>query len=129
MDNEAGPIPDWIAIALKEEKVAKVFRLLCNDPLDWVALYRILEVVEEDVGGLGNIVGQGWASSRSLSRFKHTANSPSTTGDEARHGKEQTQPPAKPMTIAEARALIETVVHNWLSAKQTSIVSSPREPA
>ena len=116
--NPADPVVGWVNAGLKTEPVAKVLRLLATKEPSWENLYRILEVVEEDMCGLGAIVQQGWATRKKLKRFKHTASSPSVIGDDARHGKERTQPPAKPMTFSEARSLIESVVRDWLDTKQ-----------
>jgi hypothetical protein len=73
----------------------------------WGSLYCLYEVIEEDVGSIDKIANEGWATKTSIKRFKHTANSPSAIGDAARHGKESTTPPARPMELGEARALIE----------------------
>lgn len=113
----AEPIPDWIKVAQTDESVAKVFRLLNKEDYDWVNLYRIYEVVEDDIGATSKIVQQGWASEKEIERFKHTANSIGAIGDFARHGKEKTKPPKDPMKFSEAKSLIETMLHNWLRSK------------
>ena len=115
--HQADPIPDWIKVAQGDENVAKVLRLLGNVGYDWVNLYRIYEVMEEDVGGISKITQEGWATETAIRRFKHTGNSVGAIGDEARHGIETTQPPKNPMTFSEAKSLIETIVHNWLRSK------------
>jgi hypothetical protein len=118
--NLADPAAEWVRIGLSDRVVADVLRLVALKPLDWVNLYRILEVIGEDVGGRHGISGRRWATKAALDRFRHTANSRAAIGDEARHGKEHTQPPSDPMTLAEARSLIETVLHNWMRTKQQS---------
>jgi hypothetical protein len=110
-------VTKWIKATESDTNVAKVLRLLGDSSHDWVSLYRLLEVVEADVGGLDGISDQGWATKTALRGFKHTANSPGAVGDSARHGTENTQPPARPMDLAEARSLINFIVHNWLCAK------------
>jgi hypothetical protein len=47
--------------------------------------------------------------------FRRTANSFEAVGLDARHGVEQNQPPSTPMDISEARSLITTLVHAWLT--------------
>jgi hypothetical protein len=116
--NPADPVVGWVKAGLGSETVARVLGLFASKPLDWVNLYRILEVVESDMGGLKSIAQQGWATRAGLRRFKRSANSPSAIGDDARHGKEPTQPAADPMTLSEARSFIETILHNWLRTKQ-----------
>lgn len=110
--NQADPVVGWLMAGLRNDSVAKVLRLYANTPPTWNNLYRIFEVVEQDVGGRKYIEQQGWATDKSLERFKRTANSVSAIGDEARHGKESTQPPSNPMTLPEAKSLIETILHN-----------------
>lgn len=115
--NPADKVPEWIKLGLSEEKVAKVLRLFGTNEHDWVSLYRLYEVIEADIGGIEKIASKGWATKTSIKRFKHTANSPSAVGDASRHGKESTLPPGKPMNLAEARSLIEVILHSWLSSK------------
>ncbi len=113
----AHSVPGWIKLGLTNLNVAKALRLLGTDEHNWVSLYRLYEVIEEDVGGLDKIVNHGWATKTSIKRFKRTANSPGAVGDDSRHGKESTTPPADPMDIGEARALVEVILHNWLRSK------------
>ncbi|MBN1762727.1 MAG: hypothetical protein JW878_06605 [Methanomicrobia archaeon] len=114
--HQADPIVDWIAIARYDTNVATVLRLF-NKNLDWVNLYRIYEVIESDVGGIDNIIEEEWTTKRTIKRFKYTANSPDAIGDESRHGK-KLMPPKDPMTFPEARSLIKTLAHKWLSSKE-----------
>lgn len=113
----AHSVPGWIKAALTDTSVAKALRLLGKSEYNWVNLYRLYEVIENDVGGLGEIVNRGWATTTSIRRFKHTANSPSAAGDASRHGKESTSPPAEPMDVSEARAVVDIILHNWLRSK------------
>jgi len=109
-------ISKYFKIALNDSKVAEALNLLQHD-LDWVNLYRIYEVIEEDVGNKERIVANGWATGKQIKRFKHTACSPGAAGELARHTKETTQPPKDPMTLLEAKAFIESILHNWLYSK------------
>lgn len=113
----ADPVRDWVGLAAADEGVARVLELLAGGVCDWVNLYRIFEVVEADVGGVDNIASRGWASKTAIREFKHTANSPGALGKDARHGKETTQPPRKPMPLTEARTLILGIVNPWLRSK------------
>jgi hypothetical protein len=115
--HQVSPIPSWVATAQRDANVAKVLRLFGIGHYDWVNLYRIYEVVENDIGGISNIVKKGWATRKTIERFKHTANSPGAIGDESRHGKQTSQPPKDPMTLSEAKSLVETILHNWLRMK------------
>lgn len=113
----ADPVKQWMALALSNKAIANVFRILSSGTLDWVNLYRILEIIKVDVGGLDSIASDGWATKASMELFKRTANSPGALGLDARHGAERTEPPPKAMPISEARTLINSIVHAWLRAK------------
>lgn len=115
----ADAVREWTELALKNDAIANVFRLLGSGTLDWVNLYRIFEIVCSDIEGLNVIEAKGWATKASMTLFKHTANSPSASGLDARHGAETQQPPMRPMSISEARALMSTIVHAWLRDKIT----------
>lgn len=115
--NQADPTSGWLKLAANDQQVAKVFRLFNEPNLTWGGMYKIFEVIVESMGGLKPIADLGWASHNAMKRFKHTANSPGATGDSARHGVEPTSPPAAPMAMSEAKAMINTLVHNWLRAK------------
>jgi hypothetical protein len=108
------PAPVWLAKALAEAQAARALRLRDAAPLSWTALYRLFEVIETGVGGADVIVAKDWISKSQMRRFKHSANSVAAAGDEARHGVERTEPPANPMTISEARALIDILLSRWL---------------
>ena len=90
----------------------------------WVNLYRIYEMIEDDMKG--KIVQNEWATRSLLERLSRTANHPDSIGDEARHGRQKQDPPKNPMPLSEAKALIETIMHNWLqwkSEQQTDTTS------
>ena len=104
--------------------MAKAFRLIGNGANDWVSLYRLFEVIASDIGGIDEIDSNGWATKASLKRFKHTANSPAAAGDLARHGAESTAPPASPMDLSEAKALVTYIFHEWLRKKLAQQLSA-----
>lgn len=116
--HQADPIPDWVRIGQQDEKVFKVLQLLGSMSDDWVNLYRMLEIVQEDVGGIKKIQDEGWATKRAVRLFKHTSQSPDAIGDKARHGVQEGEPPTVPMPLSEARSLIKTIIHNWLRLKR-----------
>jgi len=111
----ADTIPDWIRLAQKDESVAKVLRLINEFGYNWVNLCRILEIVMKDVGDISK---KGWVSNKRLiDRITGTADNPMISGDSARHGIARHEPLPDPITFSEAKALIETILHNWLRSK------------
>lgn len=117
---ERPPVPNLDAAlktAVADPAVAKALRLYAGADRDWRLLYVILELILDEVGGAKAIADAGWASASEIRLFKHTANSPSALGDDARHGAESTAPPPKPMSLTQARQLVERVLRGWLAAK------------
>jgi hypothetical protein len=115
----ANSVSQWVKLARKHEAIAKVLRIVAEGTLDWVNLYRILEIIGKDVGSLRSIIKKGWATKLSMDLFKHTANSPEVSGLEARHGASEENPPQNPMAISEARSLINSIICAWLRSKNT----------
>lgn len=105
-------------LASTDIAVTKAMRLIAlPDHKTWVGMYRIFEVIVSDVGGERIIKRRGWGSAQDLNRFKHSANSVAVAGDSARHGKEKDEPPRKPMSLVEASAYLNNILHLWLSSK------------
>ena len=113
----ADPVPKWIDLALADSTVAKALRLVGFGIDDWVSLYRLFEVIVDNVGGIENIDKRGWVGKVTLKRFKHTANSPGTVGDDSRHGTEHTELPKKPIELTDAKAMVNLLLHEWLREK------------
>lgn len=125
--NPPDPAP-FIALALIDVAVAKALRLFSQDS-DWVNLYRIFEIIREDMPK-GRIHALGWATGKEIDTFTRSANDPAITGDFARHGKifrgkkkpsRQTRrnksTPPDTMSLASARHLIGRFLRAWLSHK------------
>ena len=117
----ADPKPIWLILALSDTAVSKALRLFgktTNDH-DWVGLYRIFEVIKDDVG-TQLMYAKGWATKAAITNFTRTANHPDAAGDDARHGATNDQPPTNPMALSDARSLIELLLHRWLDHKSNS---------
>lgn len=110
-------ILSWVRIGRNDRSVFDVLRRFGEGTLTWGDLYRILEIILADVGGLDSIAKKGWATKKAIRLFRHTACSPTAIGDEARHGTQKTKPPREPIPFSEAKALIKTIIHNWLRSK------------
>lgn len=105
------------AVAGRDARVEKAMRIYGTREHNWVNLYIIYEIIESDVGGRQTLVNSGWSSDARIRNFKHTANSVGAVGDEARHGKELNTPPAKPMSLSEAKEFIATLLKEWVNSK------------
>jgi hypothetical protein len=92
-----------------------VLRILGGD-LDWVSMYKVVEIVKKHCGGEAGIANAGWATKKEVNLFTHTANSVGSLGDRARHGVETTQPPIAPMLKHDAVALIRRLAQRWLES-------------
>ena len=109
----ADSVPGWLTVALHNESAKRALRIYGKERYTWAGLYKVYEIIADSIGGSGEIIKIGWVTKSSIKRFKHTANSPSAIGDEARHGKEPTSGPKNPMQLSEARSLIETLLIRW----------------
>ncbi len=109
-------------LAALDKSVDKVLRLLGGGDLSWLNLYRLYEIVRDDVGSDKVIVSRSWCQSDNLRLFRWTANHPEASGDNARHGSLSQSAPKKPMELAQAQALIRTLVQKWLQ-KNLKMVS------
>lgn len=117
--NQITVTKSFFKAALKDEGVAKLLRLKTKGN-DWVNLYRIYEVIEEDIGSRV-IVARGWAKNSELKAFTSSSNNSRVSGDEARHGKIKYGVPKKTISHTEAIHLIDSITRKWLSYKADSI--------
>jgi hypothetical protein len=112
----ADPAPSFLKKALEHVVVERALKLRDEDNLDWVALFRLVEVIESDIP-MNEMTAKGWISKNRIRLFKQTANSQKAIGDQARHGKDTCVPPPKPIKLSEARRLVDDLLKKWLSWK------------
>lgn len=112
----ATPVSD-LDLALRDPDVSDALRILGAIELDWIALYKLLEIVEGSVGGESVLVARGWAPAVELKRFTTSANHPKASGDEARHSRMKGEP-KHTMTIDGARSLICHIVQQWIDKQR-----------
>jgi hypothetical protein len=94
--------------------IKKVLSLYLRKGIDWVNLYRLYEVFEEN---LIDPVTKGWITKDQERVFKHTANSPKVIGNEARHGKQPNQSPKDPMNLHVAHQLMKLIIFKYIEEK------------
>jgi len=103
-------------VAQKHNVVAKALSLYQHGT--WNSLYKAYETLRGDVCGEYQIIKNGWSVKSDISRFRQTVQSEAAIGDSARHvASNKFKPPAQPMTLLEARALIKTILSRWVSSK------------
>jgi hypothetical protein len=88
-------------------------------------LYKVFEIIQEDVGGKEQLMTRGWATNDQLDGFRAVHN-PELVGPAARHGVETQKSrrrPANPMvTESETRQFAHALLEQWLRWKyQTKI--------
>ncbi len=109
----------WVETARKDNKVTEALTLFGSTELNWVILYKILEIVKRDIGT--KIHEKGWVTKTDEDRFTQTA-------QHYRHAKhsERTKkwkPHNKPMMFYEAKTFIRTILSNWLRSKEKGNLS------
>jgi len=116
---QIAPLPSnvesWICLTKTDKAVADALHLFRENT--WISLYKVYEIISEDVGGQQAITKNGWATKKRLSQFTQTAQSRAAIGDFARHAANKFKPPSQPMTIQEAESLLRGVILSWLSSK------------
>jgi hypothetical protein len=118
VDGESSPPPPDPALQIfglreTEANAPDVLRLIATRDLDWATLYKVLEIIQNDVGGDKAIAELGWASRKRLGVFTTSANHPEASGDDARHARMKGTP-TDTMTLAEGRAFLQSLVQAWL---------------
>jgi hypothetical protein len=105
-------------LAFVDDAVAKALRLRgATDSKSWAGLYRIYEVIRDDVGGESRLSKFDPDIPKEANRFTHSANSPQVGGDQSRHGVSNHQPPKKPMSLAEADTFVTNLLRLWVESK------------
>ena len=94
-----------------DENAKDVLRLYFKKGSDFVNLYRVYEKIKSF--GI-KPVAEGWITKTQESNFTNTANNPAASGYEARHGKSTGTPPSEPMTIAEAKQLLDSIINLYM---------------
>ena len=126
MEPPPSPARAWHDLAKGNKDVEGALRLLGTVELDWVALYKLVELVEHDVaggtkGGAKMIREKGWATKPEQSAFGAAADRPDVSGDAARHARIGGPPPKRAaMTLVEARQFVHRLVRSWLDWRSSN---------
>lgn len=87
--------------------------LLFEKGNNWVNLYRILDLFKANNI---DVIGNEWITKNDLKLLKHTANSPTATGNESRHGKQSGIPPENPMPLSIAQSLVKNIIWHYTNS-------------
>lgn len=114
IDIDAQRILELSALMKSDDLLKSILTILYHKGRDWVNLYRILEMFKAQKI---DVVKKGWISHGKYSLFTQTANSFNAIGIEARHIIEYTNPPKKPMPLAEAQNIILNIIQKYISER------------
>jgi hypothetical protein len=123
------PGPGYLQLAEVDPDAAEVLAILSKpDSLpDWFDLYKVLEIVSQNVSGLPGLKGlprlkkAGWVPAAQLEAFTASANHQGISGGQARHARMRGTPsPRLMMTLTEAQQLISALVKAWLDWRRSS---------
>ena len=84
--------------------------------ITWWNLYKIFEIIDEDLEGNRKIYSLG--ETDKLRLFKQTSQSRKAIGDLARHASTKYKPPKKIMSLDEAYFIISSLFKKWVDSKE-----------
>jgi len=125
MDTEnSNPFSNAVSMSLTDKNIRDVMTLLSINPIDWSTLYKIFEIVVNDLGRLNQIPESFNITRSKLRLFKRTANHQDAVGiKNSRHAAIKTEPPSKNMEKVEAENLIKALASNWIIFKNKQKLS------
>jgi hypothetical protein len=101
-----------LEICSTNEALRETLRTYGTVEHDWKGLYTVLEAIEKANNGK---IPTTWATKGEVTDFNKTANSPAALGPESRHGFGYPGIKEPAMTISQARALVQKVLHAWIA--------------
>jgi hypothetical protein len=102
--------PRIIEIAARDKDGHEALELWAHSDRDWIALYKIFEIIESRDG-----LKLGAVSKSQMRRFTHTANHQGGAGKGARHARLRSDPPKDPMGMLEAEDVVRRLLATWLA--------------
>ena len=113
---EGGVEPSLIR-ADQDQDFSEALFFFGADGNPWSNLYKVVEIVDEVV--TKNVaVANGWCPDSQWRRFKHTANHQEAIGRFSRHARMNSEPPADPMSLDEARQFVLKLLRSWLDTRR-----------
>ena len=109
-------IENWIELSETDENIRKVFRLLSYGLDSFVNMYRIYEIIRNDLGKSYLKILE--IDKSEIDRFTGSANRPDASGELARHGHLPGEPMNKPpMRLGEANNFVYEMIYKWIHYK------------
>jgi hypothetical protein len=106
----------YIALAAHNHDVAEALEIMGRpQPLNFADLYKVYEIIEHS-GHMKIAMTSAGFGKPAARLFARTANHPEASGQDARHARSNERPPAKPMTLDEARRMIRELVTAWMDS-------------
>lgn len=102
-------------LALVNPDVSEVLLLLRQPKLEWGTLYKVFEVIRQDLGGEAQVIAAGWATGNELSSFRAAANRPDVGGTMARHARVAGPAPCgSPFTLNAGQNFVLRLAKRWM---------------
>ncbi|WP_162834189.1 hypothetical protein [Amycolatopsis circi] len=110
--------PELVAVARDHPDATEALSILTKAKGDagWADLYKVFEIIRENVGGQPRLIEKQWKTKIEISAFTASANSPHVSGSAARHARMQAGKPQHTMSLSEGRAMISDLLIAWLQA-------------
>ena len=113
----------YLPCILKNQQIQRALHFNRNP--NWINLYKIYEIIEDDVGNKSIIENKNWAKAGEIDLFRCTAHTVQGAGDEARHavtGKindhcKKVLSSNEPMEISYAKTFVKNILIKWIDFK------------
>ena len=113
--NRSRNVDYLVRLSMKFREVADSLQFFQED--SWVSLFKVYEIIRDDLGGDNKLFQTKWTTKAILSRFTHTAQSKLVLGAEARHARKKFGAPKVPMSKFEAHYFIRELLLTWMRTK------------
>lgn len=103
-------IETWLVKSQTNRDILDILHFF--NEITWWNLYKIYEIIRDDVGGQKGLTKIG--NKTELNHFTQAAQSRELLGDKARHASKKYKPPTNKLTIDHATDIIVRLFKNWL---------------
>jgi hypothetical protein len=115
VERSENPVANLLVAANKSAEVADALSFL-TEPI-WFNLYKVYEIIRDDLGGERMLEKKAWANKKDIKRFTQSAQSREQLGDQARHASKKYRPADNPMFLDEAKGMVKNLVISWSTEK------------